>query len=203
MKLFAGAFSRVLAATMSLMLSVTASNALTVNIVDQSSASFSVNCNSCVGILEDGSLDSMFSHGLSIGSANEANIASYLTNIGYSSVSSDVVKFDLGGGGLGGTGNSENYSFNVSKGLFFVKYGTATAFFLSSASDTVSFTKSGRGPFALSNYGTVAPAPVPLPTSILLLIGAVGTLGAMRWRSMRISRSCSTVSPRTVAPAVS
>ncbi len=170
-----------------LLLSTEKSDALYVDILDMSPASFSVKCNSCVGILDDGSLDPNNSFGTNIGSANEANIAAYLTSIGFSgTTTTDVTKFDLGTGGLGGSGSSTNYSFDVGSGVFFVKYGTNTAFFQSSGPDTITFVKSGGGAGALSNYGTVGPvAPVPLPATILLLVGAVAALGVVRLRRSR------------------
>ncbi len=173
----------LIGALCSFLLTPERSDALHVSILDTSPASFSIKCNSCVGILSDGSLDSAFSQGLNIGSANEANIASYLSGIGFSSATSDVTKFDLGTGGLGGSGSSTDYSFNVSSGIFFVKYGKFTAFFQSAAADTVSFMKSGGGAGALSNYGTIAP--VPLPASILLLFGVVASLGVLKLRKSK------------------
>ncbi len=155
-----------------LLLSVTNSAAATITINDTSPALFEVECPSgCSGVLSDGSLSATHSDGVEIGSANEANIASYLTSIGLAI--EDVTKFDLGTGGLNGSGSEEDFSFDVVAGYFFTKYATFTAFFYTDTAQTVTFTKEGGGRGGLSNYGTVSQVPVPA-AGFLLLAGLGG-----------------------------
>ena len=157
------------------------SEAATITIDDTSPATFSLTCPSgCVGILADGSESPTTSAGVEIGSANEGNIASYLSSIGISADAADVTKFDLGTGGLGGSGSDSNFSFDVVAGYFFTKYATFTAFFYTDTDQRVTFAKSGGGKGGLSNYGTVNE--VPIPAAGFLLLGGLGALGLMRRR---------------------
>ncbi len=156
--------------------------AATITISDASPATFSVMCPSgCVGILADGSKSPTASDGVTIGSANEGNIASYLNSIGITTTTADVTKYDLGNGGLGGSGTGSNFSFDVVAGYFFTKYAIYTAFFYTDTAQRITFMKSGGGQGGLSNYGTVAP--VPIPAAGFLLLGGLAALGLMRRRA--------------------
>lgn len=155
------------------------SEASSITINDTYSATFSVSCPSgCSGVLSSGALSPTTADAVDLDSANEDQIASYLTSVGV--MVDEVNKFDVGSGGLGGSGTDSDFSFDVVAGYFFTKYANLTAFFYTETAQTVTFLKDGTGKGGLSNYGTVSE--VPVPAAGLLLIGALGALGLMRRR---------------------
>ncbi|MCI2401166.1 VPLPA-CTERM sorting domain-containing protein [Aliiroseovarius subalbicans] len=139
------------------------------------SATITVDCPSgCEGLVGDpiASLSTTEAWGYRFGRASEAALASNFSTLTGLTVPASAVTKTNGGG--------ENFSFNVGEGWFFVKYGRWTSFLLSYAEQSVTFLKTGRGPAGLSNYGSIAP--VPLPAAGWLLIAGLGGLFMVRRR---------------------
>jgi hypothetical protein len=170
-------------------------------------ATINVDCPfGCSGYTGDTSLtfglNGLTADAYNFGSADEAAIAeqfSLLSGLTGSSalVASDVMKIDVPNGV-----NGENFSFDIVAGNFFVKYGEYTSFLFADAAQTVTFTKTGRGPAGLSNYGTTSvPTPVPVPASGLLLLFAFGGMVALRRALLRKSADeRSSPFPRQIYP---
>ena len=171
---------RVAAAMTVASLSVaTAASAAVITLNAPSTATITLECPlGCEGLVGDpGTWSATNADAYEIGDASEANIALAF---------SDLTGIDVDAGDVNKTdGGSENFSFAVTPTYFFAKYGPWTSFFRTDFAQSVTFTKSGPGPAGLSNYGTIDTpdtAPIPLPASALLLLGAIGGLGAMRSR---------------------
>lgn len=142
-----------------------------------------ITCASCVGFVWDATMavldtiEPYFASAFDYDPASEARIAevfSALLGLTGSDVltSADVTKIDLLA-----SDNGSNFTFNVTTDYFFVKYGQFTSFFYTggTAQDVTFAGKPG-----LSNYGGIAP--IPVPAAGFLLLGALGGLAMVRRR---------------------
>ncbi len=164
-------------------------SATTITINHPNSATIEMECPSgCEGLIGSAgstswSSDSADSYDFA--SASEAEIATSLSDLlGITFMASDVTKTNVLAGEDG-----EDFAYGVVGGLFFAKYGQLTSFFRTDTAQTVTFTKDGKGPAGLSNYGTIDIGVVPLPAAGWLLLMGLGGLGVASRRRRKAQQS--------------